>query len=151
MQSSIYLSFATAESPNFFFPDGPSIISLATVLCTMNSTLGSASPSQSSVTAIEQNDSSSSLQIDEADTDSRNEGKIEETTNIIPVLTPPLPFPSTLFSDVSSEEKCGNEDNVYKLDEIVDQLDPPSEGSETPPPRGQFQLIGPIRPATTFP
>ena len=89
--------------------------------------------------AIEQTDSSSSPQIDETDTDSRNEGKIEETTYIIPVLTPPLPFPSTLFSDVSSEEKCGNEDNVDKLDEIVDQLDPPSEGSETPPPLSQIQ------------
>ena len=108
--------------------------------------------------AIEQTDSSSSPQIDETDTDSRNEGKIEETTNIIPVLTPPLPFPSTLFSDVSSEEKCGDEDNVDKLDEIVNQLDPPSEGSETPPPLSQIQktkkkLISPtrIRPATTFP
>ena len=111
----------------------------------MDSTLGSASPSPSSVAAIEQNDSSWSPQIDETDTDSRNEGKIAETTTIIPALTPSLPVPSTLLSD---EETCGTQDNVDELDEIIDQLDPQSDASEPPRTRSQSQLIGPIRSQT---
>ena len=111
----------------------------------MDSTLGSASPSPSSVAAIEQNDSSWSPQIDETDTDSRNEGKIAETTTIIPAPTPSLPVPSTLLSD---EEICGTQDNIDELDEIIDQLDPQSDASESPRTRSQSQLIGPIRSQT---
>ena len=126
----------------------------------MDSTLRSAS--QSSVTAIGQNDSSSSPQADnlKADTDlsfysTRNEGEIRESTTFIPTLTPSPPFPSTLFSEVSSEQTYGAQINV---DEDKVQLAyPPSDGTEASqlPPlvpvrrHSQSQLNGQTQSATT--
>jgi hypothetical protein len=89
------------------------------------------------VTAIEQleNDGLSSPQFDEADTDSRNEGEIGETTTVtvtfIPaLLTPSLPFCSTLFSEVTWDEIYGIKASVDELDESMAQLDPPSDGTD---------------------
>ena len=129
----------------------------------MESTLGSTS--QSSVTAFEQNDSLSRPQIDKADTNlsfnlTRNsEGEIGETTTI-PSLTPYPPFPSTLFSEISSEQTFGTQVSVDEHDENKAQLAyPPSDdtdASQLPPlipvrRHSQSQLNGRIRSATASP
>ena len=102
-------------------------------------TLGSAF--QPVATTTEQNDSSSSPQIDKADTNlsfesTRNDGQIGETTTFIPAPTPssPLsftpaspPFSSTLISEVPMEQTYG----THELSENKTQLAyPPSDGTD---------------------
>ena len=99
------------------------------------------SASQTGVTAAEQNDSSSSPQIDNANRNSsfystHNEGQNGETT-FIPASPP---YSSTLFSEVSTEQTHGNQVSVEELSENRAQLahlpsnrtDPPQLPSSVP-------------------
>ena len=129
----------------------------------MDTTLRSVS--QSSLTAIEQNDSPSSPQIDKDDTNlsfysMRDEGEIGETISSIPAPTPSPRFPSTPFSEDSSEQIYGTQVNVDELDGNKAQLAYPlSDGtnaSQLPPlvpvrRHSQSHLNGRTQSATTSP
>ena len=108
VRSTIYLSFATAESCKVFFLDGLS----------MDSTLRSPSPSQSSVAAIEQDDRSSSLRP-QTDTDSRNEGEIGETTEsqLISIQSAPSVAQNYFIYDsvILIDSNVGNITNVTQI------------------------------------
>ena len=134
----------------------------------MDTTLRSAS--QSSATAIEHNDNLSSPQIDDkANTNlsfysTRNEGQVggtvSGTTTFIPAPTSSPPFPSTLFSEILTEETFGTQAiSVDEHDENKVHLAyPPSNGtdaSQLPPlvpvRRSQSQPNGQTQSATTSP
>ena len=129
----------------------------------MDATLGSAS--QSSATAIEHNDSLSSPQNDRADTNlsfysMRNESQIRGTTTFMPAPTPSPPFPSTLITEISTEQTYGTQVSIDENDENKAKLAyPPSDGTDASrlPPlvpvrrRSQSQPNGRTLSVTTSP